>query len=95
MVQFSTSPLTKPATMTNSRTSTLTAVKTLLTDADSFTPKDKSPVRGKRQITGHLPICLRIGVRASGCRTKVGLELSMFVQSLTISTDSVGRFSVA
>lgn len=41
------SPLTKPEMMTNRRTSTLTEVKTLLTDADSFTPKDKSPVREK------------------------------------------------
>lgn len=43
------SPLTKPEMMTKRRTSTLTEVKTLLTDADSFTPKDKSPVRGKKQ----------------------------------------------
>lgn len=46
IVQFPMSPLTKPAMMTKRRTSTLTEVKTLLTDADSFTPKDKSPVKG-------------------------------------------------
>lgn len=49
IVQFSMSPLTNPEMMTNRRTSTLTEVKTLLTDADSFTPNDKSPVRGKQK----------------------------------------------
>lgn len=51
MVQFSLSPLTKPETMTKRRTSTLTEVKTLLTEADSFTPNDKSPARGKQNST--------------------------------------------
>lgn len=41
--QFCVSPLTKPEIMTNRSTSTLTEVKILLTEADSFTPKDRSP----------------------------------------------------
>lgn len=43
MLQLCVSPLTKPEMMTNKSTSTLTEVKTLLTQADSFTPNDKSP----------------------------------------------------
>lgn len=43
--QLYVSPLTKPEMMTNRRTSTLTEVKTLLTQADSFTPNDRSPGR--------------------------------------------------
>lgn len=41
--QLSVSPLTKPEMMTNNRTSTLIEVKTLFTQADSFTPKERSP----------------------------------------------------
>lgn len=41
--QLCVSPLTNPEIITNKRTSTLMAVKTLLTQADSFTPNDKSP----------------------------------------------------
>lgn len=41
--QFSPSPFTKPEMMTNKSTSTLMEVKTLLTQADSFTPNDRSP----------------------------------------------------
>ena len=49
--QLCMSPLTKPAMTTNKSTSTLTEVKTLLTDADSFTPNDRSPgQKNKRQL---------------------------------------------
>lgn len=41
--QLYASPLTKPEMITNKSTSTLIDVKTLLTQADSFTPKDRSP----------------------------------------------------
>lgn len=41
--QLYASPLTKPEMMTNKSTSTLIEVKTLLTQADSFTPNDRSP----------------------------------------------------
>lgn len=41
--QLLVSPLTKPAIMTNRRTTTLIAVKILFTDADSLTPNDRSP----------------------------------------------------
>lgn len=41
--QLLVSPLTKPAIMTNRSTSTLIDVKILFTDADSLTPKDRSP----------------------------------------------------
>lgn len=46
--QFAESPLTKPEMMTNNSTSTLTEVKTLLTQADSFTPNDRSPGTNKK-----------------------------------------------
>lgn len=46
--QLCVSPLTKPETMTNKSTSTLTDVKTLLTQADSFTPNDRSPGMSKK-----------------------------------------------
>lgn len=42
--QFATFPFTNPATITKRRTRILTAVKTLFTQADSFTPKDKRPM---------------------------------------------------
>lgn len=44
--QFFRFPLIKPAMMTNSSTSTFTAVKILLTIADSFTPKARTPEKG-------------------------------------------------
>lgn len=43
ILQLFVSPFTNPEMMTNIRTSTLTAVKILFTQADSFTPKDRSP----------------------------------------------------
>lgn len=46
--QLCVSPLTKPEMMTNKSTSTLMEVKTLLTQADSFTPKDRSPGMSKK-----------------------------------------------
>lgn len=53
--QFATFPFTKPATITKSRTRIFTAVKTLFTQADSFTPKDKRPI-GKEKIIKFLPV---------------------------------------
>lgn len=47
--QLFVSPLTKPAMMTNTSTSTLIEVKILLTEADSFTPNDSSPAVNKCQ----------------------------------------------
>ncbi len=41
--QLSESPLTNPEMITNNSTSTFTAVKILLTQADSFTPKERRP----------------------------------------------------
>lgn len=49
MAQLSVSPLTKPEMMTNRSTNTLMEVKTLLTQADSFTPNDRSPEQEQRQ----------------------------------------------
>ncbi|TNN51868.1 hypothetical protein EYF80_037964 [Liparis tanakae] len=46
--QLCASPLTKPEMMTNRSTSTLMEVKTLLTQADSFTPNDRSPKMRRR-----------------------------------------------
>lgn len=51
MFQLCVSPLTKPEMMTNKSTSTLIEVKTLLTQADSFTPNDRSPgMRNKAAV---------------------------------------------
>lgn len=44
----------KPLTVTKSRTSTLRAVKALLTVVDSFTPKERSP-GDKKSKTGQAP----------------------------------------
>lgn len=56
--QFCVSPLTKPEMMTNKRTSTLIEVKTLLTQADSFTPNDRSPgLRKKAKEVSTMMIC--------------------------------------
>lgn len=43
IVQLKESPFTKPETITNISTSTLMAVKILLTHADSLTPKERRP----------------------------------------------------
>ena len=48
--QFATFPFTNPATITKRRTRMLTAVKTLFTQADSLTPKDKRPMGGKKGV---------------------------------------------
>lgn len=47
--QLKESPLTKPETMTNKSTSTLMAVKILLTHADSLTPKERRPGKIKSE----------------------------------------------
>lgn len=54
--QLFVSPLTKPAMMTNKSTSTLIEVKILFTEADSFTPNDRSP--GANEI--HTGISLKL-----------------------------------
>lgn len=51
--QLSESPLTNPETITNISTSTFTAVKILLTQADSFTPKERRPVK---EIQRHIEL---------------------------------------
>lgn len=48
--QFATFPFTNPATITKRSTRILTAVKTLFTQADSFTPKDKRPMEKSRVL---------------------------------------------
>ena len=44
MYQLSMSPLMKPAMITNTKTTVLTAVKTLFTIADSLTPNARIPM---------------------------------------------------
>lgn len=50
--QLKESPFTKPETITNISTSTLMAVKILLTHADSLTPKERRPEKN-----GHKKTC--------------------------------------
>lgn len=47
--QFLIDPFTNPDTMMKPSTRTLTHVNILLTMADSFTPRVKSPAKGHRQ----------------------------------------------
>ena len=58
MFQLAISPLMQPAITTNSSTTMLTAVKTLLIVVDSFTPNDRRPSQGKHKGRGHIYQCL-------------------------------------
>lgn len=48
--QLATFPFTNPATITKRRTRILIAVKNLFTQADSFTPKDNSPMEKEKAL---------------------------------------------
>lgn len=54
--QLPASPFTKPEIITKSRTKMLIAVKILFTHADSFTPKDKRPIKEKYFIDVNDPL---------------------------------------